>query len=523
MGESFVEKTQSTLGKVIQRPTLSEKHLSRPPFRFLHDIVTQLIKKTGFFHGLFPAEMLDSKNVTDKEAKVRFLQAVIACTTLVYGKEITVKASSIVAGKEPENTNKLLQIIGKCILEKKTSDEAVEKLKSKSKSKKTEEKVIEEKSEKANKKDRKSSKDSSKEREKDGNRRDRKERSESKSRKSDKTEKGDERKRSSDRDRRGSNERRGSGRERSGSNRRPSIEKENKEVKEHKRERSSKKKETPEEREKRKEAEREERRRLRKLEKSGRPPRPTSAKGDRRAHVSDKKQKSVLPMESEEPLEKDKNESSKKLRERPTSARPAKRVKAPNLQDQQQPAAPINRNVIIDGENDDDDDDEPPFEELLEMDQKLNNLEIKDEDSHGALVRDIIESKKNIENDKGKRRTVLSEAEEQKARKQTEQLQGDIQQISRTTAPIGRILDFIQEDMDSMQTEYELWNDELTKNTLLINQGTKANDDSLKRSFDELDELESSIISKRNEINSTKQRIFLNKNLIEKQVKMMLS
>ena len=84
--------------------------------------------------------------------------------------------------------------------------------------------------------------------------------------------------------------------------------------------------------------------------------------------------------------------------------------------------------------------------------------------------------------------TVLSEAEEQKARKQTEQLQVDIQQISRTTAPIGRILgfisclwrffpdflsDFIQEDMDSMQTEYEIWNDELTKNTLLINQGTK--------------------------------------------------
>ena len=52
----------------------SEKNLSRPPFRFLHDIVTQLIKKTGFFNGLFPAEMLDSKNVTDKDAKVKFLQ-----------------------------------------------------------------------------------------------------------------------------------------------------------------------------------------------------------------------------------------------------------------------------------------------------------------------------------------------------------------------------------------------------------------------------------------------------------------
>ena len=72
----------------------SEKNLSRPPFRFLHDIVTQLIKKTGFFAGLFPPEMLDSKNVTEKEQKLKFLQAIIACTTLVHGKEITVKGKA---------------------------------------------------------------------------------------------------------------------------------------------------------------------------------------------------------------------------------------------------------------------------------------------------------------------------------------------------------------------------------------------------------------------------------------------
>ena len=37
--------------------------------------------------------MLDSKNVTEKDQKVKFLQAIIACTTLVYGKEITVKGT----------------------------------------------------------------------------------------------------------------------------------------------------------------------------------------------------------------------------------------------------------------------------------------------------------------------------------------------------------------------------------------------------------------------------------------------
>ena len=88
---SYIEvKTPVHVGCI---PTyyFSEKNLSRPPFRFIHDIVTQLIKKTGFFKDLFPSEMLDSKNVTEKDQKVKFLQAIIACTTLVYGKEITVK------------------------------------------------------------------------------------------------------------------------------------------------------------------------------------------------------------------------------------------------------------------------------------------------------------------------------------------------------------------------------------------------------------------------------------------------
>jgi len=69
---NFVDRTQQTLGRIIQKPTLSEKHLSRPPFRFLHDIVTQLIKKTGFFTGLFPAELLDAKAFNDKNDKIKF-------------------------------------------------------------------------------------------------------------------------------------------------------------------------------------------------------------------------------------------------------------------------------------------------------------------------------------------------------------------------------------------------------------------------------------------------------------------
>ena len=33
-----MERTKDTLGKIISRPPMTEKLLSRPPFKYLHDI-----------------------------------------------------------------------------------------------------------------------------------------------------------------------------------------------------------------------------------------------------------------------------------------------------------------------------------------------------------------------------------------------------------------------------------------------------------------------------------------------------
>ena len=42
MGEDFVKETQSTLGKIIDKPPLTDKLLKKPPFRYLHDIITEV-------------------------------------------------------------------------------------------------------------------------------------------------------------------------------------------------------------------------------------------------------------------------------------------------------------------------------------------------------------------------------------------------------------------------------------------------------------------------------------------------
>lgn len=135
-----MKKTQDTLGKIIKKPPLTEKLLRKPPFRFLHDIFTEVIRTTGFFNGLFTPKEMDSKNVTVKEDKISFLQKVIDVVNVVSGHRLSVRPSKIVAGHEPEKTNELLQTIARCIRKNLSSDEAVQQINSGGKSEKIQEK-----------------------------------------------------------------------------------------------------------------------------------------------------------------------------------------------------------------------------------------------------------------------------------------------------------------------------------------------------------------------------------------------
>ena len=64
MDPKIIKKTQESLGKAIKKPPLTEKLLNKPPFRFLHDIITEVIKNNGTLNGLYSDGELNSANVT---------------------------------------------------------------------------------------------------------------------------------------------------------------------------------------------------------------------------------------------------------------------------------------------------------------------------------------------------------------------------------------------------------------------------------------------------------------------------
>ena len=108
--DDLIAEVQRDLGAIISKPKLTEKLLAKPPFRFLHDIVTAVMETTGFATGIFTAEELDGKSITDKVVKTTFLQKLIDHVSSTTGRAVDVRTGKILAGAEPENTNMLLLV-----------------------------------------------------------------------------------------------------------------------------------------------------------------------------------------------------------------------------------------------------------------------------------------------------------------------------------------------------------------------------------------------------------------------------
>lgn len=103
--------TQAMLGELIQKPKLTEKLLAKPPFRFLHDIVMEVNRVTGFATGLYTPTEMDSAAVTEKTQKLVFLEKIIKVVGFQLNTMVEAKPAKIVAGLDAPVTNNFLQLL----------------------------------------------------------------------------------------------------------------------------------------------------------------------------------------------------------------------------------------------------------------------------------------------------------------------------------------------------------------------------------------------------------------------------
>ncbi|XP_068959226.1 TRAF3-interacting protein 1 isoform X7 [Petaurus breviceps papuanus] len=616
MNAAVVKRTQEALGKVIKKPPLTEKLLSKPPFRYLHDIITEVIRMTGFMKGLYSDSELKSDNVKDKDAKISFLQKTIDVVIMVSGEPLSVKPARIVAGHEPERTNELLQAIGKCCLNKLSSDDAVKRVLSGEKGdakgkpplaskaqeldnkdfKEEEPRIHKDKEDRRNseikdrstsreRKQREESKDEeSKQREKDrdndrerhkepdrdkvrdGERdrnknRTRQEREREKSRDKDRGDKekdrrndgGKEKDRLKERDRERDRDK---GKEKDREKRRERV-KDGEHSKEHEKEKI-KEQEKPEKKvtstvenlskkflessmkDTRVEMDKE-------LDLANRVSRSLTAKGSRWRSKNPVEEGEVGMVTQEKPVMSENTEMpndlaagiSQRRLSRPGSARPAPpRIKrsesAEVLVPERTGSGKMVSNVIIDSQNSDDEEDSqfvveatPQLSDAPEMDT-APAVELEEDEKHGGLVKKILETKKDYEKlqqspkSTEKDRPLLLEAAWKKEKdivsKEIKKLRTSIQTLCRSALPLGKIMDYIQEDMDAMQNELQLWHAENRQHAEALQKEQSITDCAVEPLKAELVELEQLIKDQQDKICAVKANILKNEDKIQKMV-----
>uniref|UniRef100_A0A452EG56 TRAF3-interacting protein 1 n=2 Tax=Capra hircus TaxID=9925 RepID=A0A452EG56_CAPHI len=632
MNAAVVKRTQEALGKVIRRPPLTEKLLNKPPFRYLHDIITEVIRMTGFMKGLYTDIEMKSDNVKDKDAKISFLQKAIDVVVIVSGEPLSAKPARIVAGHEPERTNELLQRIGKCCLSKLSSDDAVKRVLAGEKGDtKGRPSLTSRPQELDNKNVKEDEPRVQKDKEDKGNSepnerstgRDQKQREDLK-------EEGKPREKERDKDKAKENERdrhkeperdkhREGDRERAKNRARPDRERDRDRGPRERDKDAERRSEGGKEKERGKERERErERRRLRNGElcrdpepewsrERDRPEKKSSSSGEMSKKLSDgsfkdpkaeteteistrasrsvttktskrrsknsveddsaaspwrgsaesepaTKQKGDCPSDAEGDVGAPGQEKSEAPESpeppgelpaavrripRPGSARPApprvrRQESVEALTTDRTGSGKTVSNVITESQNSDNEEDDqfvveatPQLPEMSEL-EMAQAADLEEDEKHGGLVKKILETKKDYEKLQPsarpgeKEKLLVFESAWKKEKdivsKEIEKLRVSIQTLCRSALPLGKIMDYIQEDVDAMQNELQLWRAESQQHAEALQQEQSITDGTVEPLKAELAELEQLVRDQQDKICAVKANILKNEEKIQKMV-----
>lgn len=112
--DALIAEAKDKISQLISKPKMTEKLLSKPPFRFIHDTVTAITGATGFAEGLFSGGELDSASITDKQAKLSYLDKIFNLVGICKGFPLDVKSIKVVQGLESEASNKFFIALAEC-------------------------------------------------------------------------------------------------------------------------------------------------------------------------------------------------------------------------------------------------------------------------------------------------------------------------------------------------------------------------------------------------------------------------
>ncbi|XP_063984983.1 TRAF3-interacting protein 1 [Diachasmimorpha longicaudata] len=550
--QDSIKKTQDLLGKYVKKPPLTEKLLKKPPFRFLHDVITAVIKETGFLKGLFTDEELISSNITDKDGKLGYLTKLIDAMKLITGQELPVRASKIVSGQEPIRTNELLQAIARSLDKKISSSQAIEHYKkSLEKKEKQRSRKSEEKSRKSEEKPRKTSSEEKLRRFREaeekrkstaGEEKPKRESSEEKQRKTTKKSTPSERTDSKDGEKREREEKRKK-KPREGSLEGKSKSKESEPSKKTKRSSSPKKPELKNEEE------------LQSMEPSKDstesiheekpqeepiiPPQVLASAEHAGSHQHQQEPEESLeqPVKTSETSPEDVPAVKRNLLRPPSARPPSARPGAPKLKGKSDFVVNTNGlaqmgdvHVIVENFDVREDDVEgmvvvesPGNDENIVGNSDLLNKELTKE--HGYLVAQILETQRELVNE-GSVEIIPNKVEieweagmrkdKEAVIKEVDKLRGTIQSLTRTTNPLGKLMDFLQEDAEIMEKELWEWRSQFSdlREQLVVERNMMK--ESIKPLEESLKEIEGTIGGQMEKIFQTKANIMRNNQRIQK-------
>ncbi|CAG9336195.1 unnamed protein product [Blepharisma stoltei] len=480
MGEDLWKVTAEMYSSLISKPKMNDKLLKKPPFRFLHDVIMATMAATGYPQGLFTEQECDSANVTERDAKTNFLEKIIQHVSNTIGEQIAAKPSKIVAGQEWESTNIFLQGLyraatGQYQKQALPAEEPRAKRKEDRKARDPEEGKA---NEEAKAREEAKAKEDAKNRAREEAKQKAREEAKAKEAKAAEEAKAQEAR---------------------------ALEEARKKEESRKREEGRKKEERPKKEEDKKE-----------------PP-----KRDEKGRRGEEKK---APPKQEPPKEEPKAEPQKKA-ERPTTAgrRPPKN-QPKGVEEVKGPSAPTH---IISESNKDEDEDIPiTSQQPSKTNPQYENIKAEE---HGKFVREAMEKdkesskkvvidreKSDLNEDQGKKIKLGRIGGNRKGDRPAapvdiadiDTLKTSIQKLVQSTNPLGKSMDFVNDDIESMKREYEKWKNQYIQANAKMEEQKRITEDQLQPLYDKLAEVEESIKEKQLKINHTKAQILKNENLI---------